>query len=138
MLWQIIEADGSSTYELNGETVTVEQALAWMENDPASQAHLNRQNAQADAQQLLNAATVAIREWAMDTQAWLYTKGASGTFDQAAFLALVQQAETAGLAFNALDPDDLTASLIQEQAGMALRGQQAQILYALSQAADGT
>jgi hypothetical protein len=135
MLEQVIAADGTSTYWLDGEAVTVEQAQAWMDADPATQAYITRHAAQAETFDLLNAATVAIREWSMDTQAWLYTQGASGTFDQAGFLALIQQAETAGLAFNALPSEDLTPALIQEQAGMSLRGQQAQILHGMALAA---
>lgn len=94
-----------------------------------------RATAQREAFDLLFAATTAIREWCMDTQAWLYTGGAFGAFDDAGFLQLVQQAETAGLAYNALPPEDLTPALIQEQAGMALRGQQAQILYGMAKGA---
>lgn len=94
-----------------------------------------RATATQDTFDLLYAATTAIREWCMDTQAWLYTGGAFGAFDEAGFLALVQQAESAGLAYNALPADDLTPALIQEQAGMALRGQQAQILYGMAKGA---
>lgn len=98
-------------------------------------AHRVRASTTRDTFDLLYAATTAIREWCMDTQAWLYTRGAFGAFDEAGFLQLVQQAETAGLAYNALPPEDLTTALIQEQAGMALRGQQAQILYGLAKGA---
>jgi hypothetical protein len=127
------------TLTLNDGRVLTFTEAEWAEAHPPK-AEVDAWNAavaapQAEAERvrgLLDAATVAIREWAMDTQAWLYTGGASGTFDAAGFLALVQQAETAGLAYNALPAEYLTPALIQEQAGMALRGQQAQILYGMA------
>ena len=112
---------------------TAEQAQAAL--DVWRDGTVNRPAAKREAFDLLFAATTAIREWCMDTQAWLYTGGEFGKFDAAGFLALVQQAETAGLAYNALPPEDLTPALIQEQAGMALRGQQAQILYGMAKGA---
>ena len=118
------------------ETLPIDPAEV-AETEAANAAVIGRVNAQQDTFDLLNAATEAIREWCMDTQAWLYTQGAFGAFDEAGFLALVQQAESAGLAYNALPADDLTPALIQEQAGMALRGQQAQILFGLARGASG-
>lgn len=122
---------------LNGQPVTLAEAEAAIDADPEAQAYIARQTAQREAFDLLYSATNAIREWCMDTQAWLYTGGAFGAFDEAGFLTLVQQAEAAGLAYNALPADDLTKALIQEQQGMALRGQQAQILYAKAKEASG-
>ena len=121
-------------YDSNGQELTLAEAEQLATADPGFLAYV----AGLEAFDALHAATIAIRDWSTETQTWLATQGAQGSFDQAAFLALIQQAEAAGLAYNALAADQLTPALIQEQQGMALRGQQAQILYALSQAADGT
>lgn len=90
-----------------------------------------RGNQAKAAFQAMYSATEALREWTYEAKAFWYTGGAYGSFDPAAFVAMFDTVENAGLAYNSLEEDQLTFTIVQEQQGMTIRATGAKVIFDL-------